>query len=169
MRTQHEWEQPGTYTVTVHAALTDGTSASAETTIQVVREAEDVYQYRYDLDQGWAIDLASRAPDHDRTDGEWGETRNFEWFGKDSEGGDGLSTRGWPDSVTWLAENAPSTRESCLTSPRPNGDGTLDGLHPGERFCVVLDEFEALITIIRNTAVPGDTTGQLTIDVRVWD
>lgn len=125
------------------------------------------YHYRYGLAQGYAIDLASHSATHGATSGTF-TTQNFGWGGKDDQGGDTLSIRGFPESVTVLPSSAPNTRAACEDNPRANGDPSIDGLNPGDRFCVLPGGFDALVTVISNTSKPGRSKGILTIDVRVW-
>ncbi len=125
------------------------------------------YHYRYGLAQGYAIDLASHSATHGATNGTL-TTQNFGWWGKDGRGGDTLSIKGFPESVTVLPSSAPNTRAACEGNPRANGDPSVDGLDPGDRFCVIPGGFDALVTVIGNTGKPGGSKGILTIDVRVW-
>jgi pimeloyl-ACP methyl ester carboxylesterase len=128
---------------------------------------ETEYHYTYGLAQGYAIDLGSHQATHDATTGSW-TTQNFSWGGKDDQGGDHLGAKGWPDSVTVLSASAPNTHDACRNSPRDNGDPSVDGLNPGDRFCLFPGGFDALVTIVSNTGKPGGSNGVLTLDVRVW-
>lgn len=125
------------------------------------------FRYTYTLAQGHAINLGSHAADHDDTTGSW-SSQNFSWGGKDTEGGDSWGINGGEANVTVLSASAPDTHQACKDSPRNNADPSTDGLNPGDRFCVFPGGFDALITIVRNTARVGSTDGTLTIDVRVW-
>jgi hypothetical protein len=131
---------------------------------------ESVYRYKYVLHQDIAIDLSSHSDDHNATTGAWKtKTQNFEWFGKDDHGGDTFSISGGTAYVAVLPASAPETHQACKNSPK-GGDPSLDGLNPGDRFCVFPEgfDFDALIEIVSNTAKPGESGGILTIDVRVW-
>ncbi|MFI0940312.1 hypothetical protein [Streptomyces sp. NPDC021020] len=122
--------------------------------------------YRYALHQGYAINLGSTSASHEATTGSW-TTQNFSWGGKDDHGGDSFGISGGADSVAVLGTSAPNTHQACKSATR-GGDPSLNGLNPGDRFCVFPGGFEALVTIVSNTGQFGGSDGVLTIDVLVW-